>query len=204
MKNIFKNLRFVVAALVIGAAVVTLFGCAQPSLPQSTIVKSGSAEFANIINSYAELNGNIYLATNKAGDWFKVFVENGEMKIYHSGYPYPTVSTGTDKSYNDLITQDSNCTAGVVIAIDNADIPTYGGKMLLIKTSNHVNYDANYTPVVHNGCYIPVYISPVGNTISILEFYNEKSDFETEADGLANLPYSKGGTWSHSTTYTKQ
>lgn len=203
MKNLVKRLRFVFAALVIGAAVVTLFGCAQPSTsPQSIVITPSSSSWSSKVNSYASFDKKIFKADY--GDWYKFFIENDEIKIFGvslDSVMYQPVINATDaasKTYEELRSLDPNGLAGKVIAMDIAPIATYGGLMVLVETDSHTNWGG----APHSGCYIPIYLSNPSDSINVLA--SNSGDFSTKEEGLANLPYSKGGTWSHSATYTKQ
>ncbi|MGN0740558.1 MAG: hypothetical protein ACI4LX_10355 [Treponema sp.] len=227
MKSFFKRaLRsiFILSAAVF--AFCTVISCEQPKGSSTTLYQNTSTNWKSVIKAnFSSLDGNVYKAS--WGDWVKFFIDDGELKMFKGSYTYDfswnapykiSAENAKSKTFAELCTEDTDGHFGTYVALEISDATPNNGKMLLLKSGQHLNYDAGNCyenpsvqgNVQHEGCFIPTYITISGNTIIWLEYYstavcNEGATgtacFAKYSTALNYLPYSKG-SWTD-TEYSK-
>lgn len=222
MKSFFKRaLRTLVVLTAISAVLCTVISCEQPKSSSTAVYQNDSAVWKAIIQQhFSSLDGNVYKSTY--GDWVKFFIVDGELKMFNPSKDsnwQPVISAEAAKTltYNELCENDNKGHRGTFVALEISDETPNNGKMLLLKSDNHINYGAGYcyeNPAIgteaHHDCYIPTYISISESSILWMEYYSTEI-YNDEATGTAcfakystalnYLPYSKG-SWSI-TEYSK-
>ena len=222
MKSFFKRaLRTLFILTAISAVLCTVISCEQPGSSSAVLYQNTNLIWKNVIKeNFSALDGNVYKASY--GDWVKFFIEDGELKMFNPSKDInwqPVISAEAAKTltYNELCENDKKGHRGTFVALGISDETPNNGKMLLLKSDNHINYGAGYcyeNPAIgtdaHHDCFIPTYISISGNTIIWLEYYstavhNEGAEgtacFANYSTALNYLPYSKG-SW-YTTEYSK-
>lgn len=227
MKSFFKRaLRTLFVLTAISAVLCTVISCEQPKSSSTAVYQNDSAVWKAIIQQhFSSLDGNVYKSTY--GDWVKFFIVDGELKMFKGSCSYDNSSKATykisaeeakAKTFDQLCNEDTDGHFGTYVALEISDATPNNGKMLLLKSGQHLNYsDGNCYEnssvkgnVQHKDCFIPTYISISGNTIIWLEYYstavyNEGAAgtacFANYSTALNYLPYSKG-SW-YITEYSK-
>ena len=180
MKSFFKRaLRTLFILTAISAVLCTVISCEQPSSSSAVLYQNTNLIWKNVIKeNFSALDGNVYKAS--FGDWVKFFIEDGELKMFRGSYPY-TISAEDAKTltYNELCENDNKGHRGTFVALEIADETPNNGKMLLLKSDNHINYGAGYcyeNPAIgteaHHDCYMPTYISISESSILWMEYYS--------------------------------
>lgn len=219
MKSFFKRaLRTLFILTAISAVLCTVISCEQPGSSSAVLYQNTNLLWKNVIKeNFSALDGNVYKASY--GDWVKFFIEDGELKMFRSSYPYMiSAEDARTKTFTELCSEDKDGHFGTYVALEISDATPNNGKMLLLKSGQHSNYsDGNCYEnssvkgnEQHKDCFIPTYISISGNTIIWLEYwsttvYNEGAAgtacFANYSTALNYLPYSKG-SWDI-TEYSK-
>lgn len=218
MKSFFKRALCTLFVLTVtSVALCTVISCELPSDSSTVIYQNDSAGWKAIIQQhFSSLNGNVYQSSS--GDWVKFFIEDGELKMFKGSCTYDSNYNATytisaegakTKTFTQLCKEDPDGHFGTYVALEISDATPNNGKMLLLKSGQHLNYsDGNCYEnssakgnVQHKDCFIPTYISISGNTIIWLEYYstavhNEGAAgtacFANYSTALNYLPYSKG------------
>ena len=217
MKSFFKRaLRTLFILTAISAVLCTVISCEQPKSSSTAVYQNDSAVWKAIIQQhFSSLDGNVYKSTY--GDWVKFFIVDGELKMFNPSKDInwqPVISAEAAKTltYNELCENDKKGHRGTFVALGISDETPNNGKMLLLKSDNHINYGAGYcyeNPAIgteaHHDCYIPTYISISESSILWMEYYSTEI-YNDEATGTAcfakystalnYLPYSKG-SWTN-------
>lgn len=227
MKSFFKRaLRTLFILTAISAVLCTVISCEQPGSSSAVLYQNTNLIWKNVIKeNFSALDGNVYKASY--GDWVKFFIEDGELKMFKGSCTYDSNYNATytisaegakTKTFTQLCKEDPDGHFGTYVALEISDATPNNGKMLLLKSGQHLNYsDGNCYEnssvkgnVQHKDCFIPTYISISGNTIIWLEYYStavynegaaETACFANYSTALNYLPYSKG-SWSI-TEYSK-
>ena len=222
MKSFFKRaLRTLFILTAISAVLCTVISCEQPGSSSAVLYQNTNLIWKNVIKeNFSALDGNVYKASY--GDWVKFFIVDGELKMFKGSCSYDNSSKATtykisaeeakSKTFDQLCNEDKAGHFGTYVALEISDATPNNGKMLLLKSDNHINYGAGYcyeNPAIgteaHHDCYIPTYISISGNTIIWLEYYStavyndgatETACFAKYSTALNYLPYSKG-SWKN-------
>lgn len=226
MKSFFKRaLRTLFILTAISAVLCTVISCEQPSSSSTVLYQNTNLLWKNVIKeNFSALDGNVYKAS--FGDWVKFFIEDGELKMFKGSCSYDNSSKATykisaeeakSKTFDQLCKEDPYGHFGTYVALEISDATPNNGKMLLLKSDNHINYGAGYcyeNPAIgteaHHDCYIPTYISISESSILWMEYYSTEiyndgakgtACFANYSTALNYLPYSKG-SW-HITEYSK-
>ena len=226
MKSFFKRaLRTLFILTAISAVLCTVISCEQPGSSSAVLYQNTNLIWKNVIKeNFSALDGNVYKSSY--GDWVKFFIEDDELKMFKGSCTYDESFNATytisaedarTKTFTELCSEDKDGHFGTYVALEISDETPNNGKMLLLKSDNHINYGAGYcyeNPAIgteaHHDCFIPTYISISGNTIIWLEYYstavhNEGAEgtacFANYSTALNYLPYSKG-SW-YTTEYSK-
>lgn len=221
MKSFFKRaLRTLFILTAISAVLCTVISCEQPGSSSAVLYQNTNLIWKNVIKeNFSALDGNVYKASY--GDWVKFFIEDGELKMFKGSCTYDsnynatyTISAEGAKTltYNELCENDNKGHRGTFVALEISDETPNNGKMLLLKSDNHINYGAGYcyeNPAIgteaHHDCYIPTYISISESSILWMEYYsteiyNDRAKgtacFAKYSTALNYLPYSKG-SWTN-------
>lgn len=226
MKSFFKRaLRSLFVLTVASVILCTVISCELPSSSSTVLYQNTNLSWKTVIKeNFSALDGNVYKSSH--GDWVKFFIEDDELKMFKGSCTYSngnatyTISAedARTKTFTELCSEDKDGHFGTYVALEISDATPNNGKMLLLKSGQHLNYsDGNCYEnssvkgnVQHKDCFIPTYISISGNTIIWLEYYstavyNEGAAgtacFANYSTALNYLPYSKG-SWSI-TEYSK-
>ena len=220
MKSFFKRaLRTLFVLTAISAVLCTVISCEQPKSSSTAVYQNDSAVWKAIIQQhFSSLDGNVYKASY--GDWVKFFIVDGELKMFKGSCSYDNSSKATykisaegakTKTFTQLCKEDPDGHFGTYVALEISDATPNNGKMLLLKSDNHINYGAGYcyeNPAIgteaHHDCYIPTYISISESSILWMEYYSTEiyndgatgtactACFANYSTALNYLPYSKG------------
>lgn len=221
MKSFFKRaLRTLFVLTAISAVLCTVISCEQPKSSSTAVYQNDSAVWKAIIQQhFSSLDGNVYKSTY--GDWVKFFIVDGELKMFKGSCSYDNSSKATykisaeeakAKTFDQLCNEDTDGHFGTYVALEISDATPNNGKMLLLKSDNHINYRAGYcyeNPAIgteaHHDCYIPTYISISESSILWMEYYSTEiyndeptgtACFAKYSTALNYLPYSKG-SWTN-------
>ena len=217
MKSFFKRaLRTLFILTAISAVLCTVISCEQPGSSSAVLYQNTNLIWKTVIKeNFSALDGNVYQSSY--GDWVKFFIEDGELKMFNPSKDnnwQPVISAEAAKTltYNELCENDNKGHRGTFVALEISDETPNNGKMLLLKSDNHINYGAGYcyeNPAIgteaHHDCYIPTYISISESSILWMEYYSTEiyndgatgtACFAKYSTALNYLPYSKG-SWTN-------
>lgn len=224
MKSFFKRaLRTLFVLTAASAVLCTVISCEQPDSSSTVLYQNTNLIWKTVIKeNFSALDGNVYKSSY--GDWVKFFIENGELKMFKGSCTYDNNYNATykisaedakSKTFDELCSEDTAGHFGTYVALEISDATPNNGKMLLLKSGQHLNYsdDNCYENSSvkggeqHKDCFIPTYISISGNTIIWLEYWSTAvgaagtACFANYSTALNYLPYSKG-SW-YNTEYSK-
>ena len=223
MKSFFKRaLRTLFILTAISAVLCTVISCEQPGSSSAVLYQNTNLNWKTVVKgNFSVLDGNVYKSS--FGDWVKFFIEDGELKMFKPSagdnwQPVISAEAAKTKTFTELCSEDKDGHFGTYAALEISDATPNNGKMLLLKSGQHLNYsDGNCYEnssvkgnEQHKDCFIPTYISISGNTIIWLEYYStavynegaaETACFANYSTALNYLPYSKG-SWDN-TEYSK-
>ena len=176
MKSFFKRaLRTLFILTAISAVLCTVISCELPSSSSTVLYQNTNLLWKNVIKeNFSALDGNVYKASY--GDWVKFFIEDGELKMFKGSCTYDSNYNATytisaedarTKTFTQLCSEDKDGHFGTYVALEISDATPNNGKMLLLKSGQHLNYsDGNCYEnssvkgnVQHKDCFIPTYIS---------------------------------------------
>lgn len=223
MKSFFKRaLRTLFVLTVASVILCTVISCELPSSSSTFLYQNTDLNWKTVVKgNFSVLDGNVYKSS--FGDWVKFFIEDDELKMFKGSCTYPnndysnptykiSAEGAKTKTFTELCSEDKDGHFGTYVALEISDATPNNGKMLLLKSDNHINYGAGYcyeNPAIgteaHHDCYIPTYISISESSILWMEYYSTEiyndgatrtACFAKYSTALNYLPYSKG-SWTN-------
>lgn len=147
-------------------SLLIFISCDSASLVEETeLVENSDSQWGTFISkNFLDLDGKVF---STEWDGIKFFVDGNEFKFFQSeSLKNSLCLDNKEKSFDKLQTDLDGETCGSIVAVLTSNMIPDNGKMLLLKTEVHQNWeenscygDSSIGTEEHSDCYIPIYLS---------------------------------------------